>query len=318
MDKKNRPWWKDPRFIIPSILVPVGLAVLGLVPSLLPDNISNELTVTMTLTDPRRPEAGAIEAKLEHRFMIDDKSESQMANEIAKTVVSGILAERPALNPERKKIPVTIDHASDGTISIDKPDNNEMLLHLGRFVDFKDLDALMSDLEAKASANQMEQKPLTEPVLPTFSSDITAMERAVRAGVYRIIVSAPGYTAHSIYVQLSNLGKLFTLSESSTAVELNFPVSFDLYPKFSPDLKIAIRPCRTSFPIASKPKFAVIDKAIREEMVTVFRQNNFVPILVDEKQKVGFDLNPSKGLPATEGLISADLLIENCRCEWLE
>ena len=318
MNKTNAPWWKEPRFIIPSILIPVSLGLIGLIPSFLSESISNELAVTMTMTDPQRTEAGAIETTVAHRFVTAGKSESQTANEIARSIVANILSDRPELSTDRKEIPVTIAHAADGTVFIEKPDNKGLAIHLGRFADYKNLAALMAALEADASANRMIQMPLSETVLPTDALAISVVDRKIQAGVYRIVVSAPGYMNHSIYLQLSDDGKPSTLSGPNTVIELNFPISLNLFPRVSHPLRIAIRPCHTSMSTSSKPAFSAIDKTIREEMVTVFRQNNFKPILVDEKQEVGFDLNISKGLPPTEGLVSADFLIENCRTEWLE
>jgi hypothetical protein len=154
--------------------------------------------------------------------------------------------------------------------------------------------------------------------LPTEASEISILDRKMRAGVYRIIVTAPGYNDHSTYLQLTDVGKLFTISNSSAVVELNFPIFLKLNPRSSRTLKIAIRPCRTTPPMSSKPKFTTIDGAIRSEMATALRQQGFIPIVVKEDQKVGFDLRLSKGMPPKEGLVSADLLIENCRCKWLE
>ena len=318
MNKENTPWWKDPKFIIPAILIPVGLALIERFPSFLSESVSNELAVTMTMTDPRRSESGSIETTVAHHFVTDGKSESQTANEIARSIVADILADRPDLNKDRKKIALTIAHAADGTVFIEKPDDKGLAIHLGRFADYKNLAGLMAALEADGSANRMIQMPLSESVLPTDALAISVVDRKIQAGVYRIVVSAPGYMNHSIYLQLSDDGKPTTLSDSNTVIELNFPISLDLLPRASHPLRIAIRPCHTSMSTSSKPAFTAIDKAIREEMMTEFRKNNFTPILVDEEQAVGFDLNISKNLPPTEGLVSADFLIENCRSEWLE
>lgn len=314
MEKKSNPWWRDPRFIIPSILVPLVLAFIGLLPSILPDKISDKLSVTLSIRDPRRSESGLFDMTVEKTFVIDDESESTAARTIAHSILDNILSNQPTLKRNRKKIPMVVSQAGDGTLFISKPQNNELTLHLGRFANLQDLESLV----AASGGPSAVQRVLVEPMLPTEASEISILDRKLRAGVYRIIVIAPGYNDHSTYIQLTDEGKIFTVSNSNDVVEIYFPMSLELNPRALRSFTIAIRPCHITLPASSKPKFTKIDTAIRAELANVFRQQGFIPVIVKDEQEVGFDLELSKGRPPTEGLVSADLLIENWRCEWMD
>ena len=269
--------------------------------------------MTLSMRDPRRSESGLFDMTVENRFVIDDESESKAARTIAHSILNDILSNQPTLKRNRQKISTEVSQAGDGTLFISKPQNNELTLHLGRFANFRDLESLLA-----ASVDQRIQRTITEARLPTEASEISIVDRKLRAGVYRIIVIAPGYNDHSTYIQLTDEGRILI---STTLLELetvNFPMSLELIPRSSRPLTIAIRPCHITLPASSKPKFTRIGTAIRAELANEFRQQGFIPVIVEDEQEVGFDLELSKGNSPTEGLVSADLLIENWRCEWME
>ncbi len=322
MPKNKNLWWRDPKFIIPSIFIPIFVAIIGLLPSFRSDKISDKLSVILSMSDPRRSDSGLFDIRIMKTFAIDEKSESEAAKNIAKSLAKDILSNQPALQSDRKKIRVLVRLADDGTLFINEPWNKTVALHLSRFTDYGDIDSL-----ALAAANFRigPQSTLDEPYLPTeyFTGEISVLERKTRAGVYRVVLTAPGYRDQSIYLQLSEKGKVFTASDFNEVVELEFPIPVDLFPRFKESsqpapLRVAIGHCTVTPSASSKPKFQNMGVAIQTELVAAFRQEGVNPFILKEGQKVGFDLNPSKGLPPTEGLVPTDLVIEQFRCEWMK
>jgi len=164
-------------------------------------------------------------------FSIDESSESEAAKNIAKTLVKELLSNHPALQRKRKKIQILVQSTVNGTIFIHEPWDKTVAIHLSRFTDYGDIDSFAL---AAANFRRGPQDHLNEPYLPTeyFSGEISIHERKMRAGVYRLVFTAPGYRDQSIYLQLSGKGKVFTASDYDDVIELKFPFTVDLFPRF--------------------------------------------------------------------------------------
>lgn len=322
MSKKNNKWWRDPKFVIPSIFIPIVVAIFGLLPSLRQDKISDKLSVTLSMSDPRRADSGLFDMRITEDFVINEKSGLAAAKNIAKSLVKEIQSNQPSLQSDRNKIQVLVHLADDGILFINEPWSKTVALHLSKFKDYKNIDKLAF---AAAEFRRGPQETLDEPYLPTeyFTGEIPVQERIERAGVYRVVLTAPGYRDQSIYLQLSEKGKVFTASDFDKVVELKFPIPVDLFPRFKNSLqpaplRVAIGPCMVTQSPSSKPKFQNMGVSIQTELVSMLRQEGLNSFILEEGQKVGFDLNPSKGLPPTEGFVATDLVIKLFRGEWRE
>ena len=321
MPVNKSPWWHDPKFIIPGILVPVAVAMIGLSPSLIPEKTSEELSVSLSISDPRRTDSGLYDMRLTKTFSIDAKVEAEAAINIANSLAKEIISNHSTLHSNRKMIRLLVQSADDGTLFIDERWNKSVAIHLSRFTDSGDIGSIAV---AAANFRRGAQRTLNDPYLPTeyFSGEISVHERKMRAGVYRLVFTAPGYRDQSIYLQLSEKGKVFTASDYDQVTELTFPFPVKLFPRFRQStqpapLRVAVGTCKFTQPLSAKPKFQNIGLAIQMELVSALRQSGLESFILAEGQKTGFDLNPSKGLPPTEGIVAADIAIDLLSCEWL-
>lgn len=317
MKAKTKPWWKEARFIIPGVLVPVIIALIGLIPSFLPEKTSDELLVSLSIDDPRRDEAGRFDLSLEKSFELEGESASEAPQRIAQSILEALLEELPELKRERETMPVALDQTSEGILRIREPSRDVVTLHLGRFPSFKKLEAFMTALD-NARPKDMVQHTLDKPRLPTGLTDISYLDRKMRAGVYRVILTAPGYHDATRYLELTDEGTMLTISDNGTVIKQDFPISLKLNPRPRRSFRVAIRPCATNAPASSNPGIPDIGSSVRTKLDAVFRQHGLNTVLVDEKTEVRFDVQESKGYAVPEGVVSADLIIERCACTWLD
>ena len=68
MPENKSLWWHNPKFIIPTIFIPIIVAFIGLSPSLFPDNTSDKLSVSLSMSDPRRSGTWAIQHTINEDF----------------------------------------------------------------------------------------------------------------------------------------------------------------------------------------------------------------------------------------------------------
>ena len=98
----------------------------------------------------------------------------------------------------------------------------------------------------------------------------------------------------------------------------------NIFPRFQTNtgaldgLRIALDSCQSIAPAASTARFQGMGTALDSALLSSLRDLGCNAVPLRAGQRVGFDLNESKNLPAPEGLLRSDLAIERCRGEWID
>jgi hypothetical protein len=314
MPKKTTHWWRDPRFVIPSIVIPILTAAIGLMPRLLNNKSNETVTITMDLDDPRKPTAGLFNTFLEKTVRNANQAIQKAAAEFAESLSTLIQPSGFIDSADRTPIDVPVKLAEDGTVFIDQSFTETVALHLSRFSQFRDLESFLEEQRM----SQFEQKTIDVSAFMVSGPEASEPERKMRAGVYRIILTAPGYHDASVYLELTEDGKLLTGSIfAEELTELTPPITMKLKPRSgqSAKLTIAIKALSECTVTSSDPKLEEICSTLQKYLMRELQQKGFEVKILEEGQKVGFDLNISKGMPPPQGLVFADLAIEVC-CQW--
>ncbi len=303
----EKAWYRDPRFLIPSLLVPVGLAVL---PFLLESGPTRpeQLRVSAGLDDPRRDDPGPWDQRSELSVEVQDLSSSELASRVVGEFLAGIELPPVPEREDRSPLSVSLNLAEDGILLLDGADSELVALHLSRFSQVRTLD------ELRQGADPTVQMMLPDDGLPPVAAGPSTDESAIRAGVYRIVLTAPSYREYSRYLELTPQGEL--LSEQDFEIQpMELPLSVQLQPIVSRPPTVAVPLCSlapSSFDVIPTADLGIL---LQGAMVRELRSAGYRAIALAEGERAGFDLNPSKGQPATPGVVYADYAIE-WRCEW--
>ena len=201
--------------------------------------------------------------------------------------------------------------------------NTFVSLHLGRFDGATDIE----DVGPRVAQAILD--PETSGALPVIfeGGDETSLaDLSMKAGVYRIVLAAPGYTDEAKYLQLTDAGEVQTRDWFGETSEVQFPIAMNLFPRVQTNtaagplegLRIAVESCRLIAPATSTARFQEMGTAVESALLSSLRDRGFNAVLLRAGQRVGFDLNESKNLPAPPGLVRSDLVIERCRVEWID
>ena len=306
MSGEKGPWWKDPRFLIPSILVPVALA---LVPFMRGERVSAELAVTVVLRDARRDTPSAFDISLRREFAASASSGAEMAAAIADTLAAEAGASIRQVAPERKPIRAIIEQHADGTLSVDRSLGDRVALHISRF-------------EGARSIGDVVPDPMVQHTLdtaPNLGTEDPHDGLQLRAGVYRLIVTVPGCRDAWTFLELTPDGALLAGRSSDAVRPARFPLALQVMPRSQGTLRVAIEPCMSVSPATARPRFQELGDAIAGSFAaSLNRLDGFDAVLLRHGERVGFDLNVSKNQPPPDGLVPADLVMTQCRVEWLE
>ncbi len=217
MPGRKNPWWRDSRFVVASIVIPLTLAVIALAPGFFRQRTSNELTVSFVVRDARRLSPSVFDISISERFTVREESGADAARVIADDLVSG-LQDRFAALPERERIDVPVLLGDDGSLYIDESLSMRVAVHLTRFEGITKIEDVLPYLDQS-------RLPLgTQVRFP--GSDGSVPDPRVTAGVYRIVLTAAGYRDEARYLQITDTGTLLTAPALPMAevTEAQFPI----------------------------------------------------------------------------------------------
>ncbi len=321
MPEQKLAWWRDPRFVIPSIAVPLLLALVALVPSLFKHRISDELSVSFVVSDARRTTRSVFDIPIGGQFTAREASGSDAARVIADQLTTKLQNRLSNLLGEREPIEVLVLHGEDGTLSIGGSVNTFVSLHLSRFDGVTHIGDVGPKSVQMTLAEASQELSFSESASETSFADLK-----MKAGVYRIVLTAPGYRDEARYLQLTDAGEVLTSDPWGEVSEVRFPIAMKLFPRFQTNaatmaldgLRIALGSCNSVAPALSTAKFQDMGTALESALLSSLRDRGFNAVPIKAGQRVSFDLNESKNLPAPKGLLRSDLVIERCRVEWID
>ena len=323
MPEQKLAWWRDPRFVIPSIAVPLILALIALVPSLFENRISDELSVSFAVSDARRSTLSVFDIPIGGQFTVREASGLDAARAITNQLTFQLQNRLNDLFAEFERIEVLVRRGEDGTLSIDGPLNTFVSLHLGRF----DGATGIRDVGPRVVQRTLgEDASGAFPVIFEGGPETSLADLSMKAGVYRIVLAAPGYSDEAKYLQLTDAGEVQTRDWFGEISEVQFPIAMNLFPRLQTNtaagplegLRIAVESCRLIAPATSTARFQEMGTAVESALLSSLSGRGFNAVSLRAGQRVGFDLTESKNMTRPEGLVRSDLVIERCRVEWID
>jgi len=307
-DKDTRPWWRDSRILIPGIIIPIAVASISLLSQFIPERVSERILMTVELDDPRREDPGEFDMIFTDEAEIGQYETQDIANDLADKIVDH-LKSMSHTDAENKLQPIraAVLLAQDGTLSVAEPLAQKVAMHLTRFPEFHDLTALFEHERTSMMVQHQIETLRVEQSVPGLE---------MTSGVYRLILTAPGYHDQFVFLQLSVNGRLFTSQNRQEPIELTFPMQMTLTPR-SGRVKIAIEVFSTTPPPTSTAKVKDIGVAISKQLAVALEQKGFSTFIPTSEEKVAFDHNISKGMPSSPGIKSSDLLVRG-DVKWID
>ena len=198
--------------------------------------------MTVELDDPRREDPGEFDMVFTDEAEIGQNETQDIANDLADKIVDH-LKSMSHTDAENKLQPIraAVLLAQDGTLSVAEPLAQKVAMHLTRFPEFHDLTALFEHERTSMMVQHQIETLRVEQSVPGLE---------MTSGVYRLILTAPGYHDQFVFLQLSVNGRLFTSQNRQEPIELTFPMQMTLTPR-SGRVKIAIEVFSTTPPPTS-------------------------------------------------------------------
>lgn len=308
MKKKDiRPWWRDSRILIIGIIIPIAVASIPFLSQLITERVSERILITVELDDPRREDPGELDMVFTDEAEVGYETQN-IANDLADKIVDH-LKSMSHTDSENKLHPIRVAVllAQDGTLFIAEPLAQKVAIHLTRFPEFQDLTALFED----ERTSMMVQQPIE---ILRVEQSVPGLE--ITSGVYRLILTAPGYHDQFVFLQLGVDGRLFTSQNRQEPIELTFPMQMTLTPR-SRRVKIAIKGFSTTPPPTSTAKIKDIGVAISRQLAVALEQKGFSTFIPTSQERVAFDHNISKGMPSSPGIKSSDFLVRG-DVKWID
>lgn len=314
MVEKSKPWWRDPKFVIPSILIPV-LAIAT--PLLFTEKVSTTLAVDIEIVDPRRPDP-FLNIAFKRTFPIKKGAftDKEIANELAKVIETKIDSLVPA-NPEnRQGFEVLVHQGTDGSLLIEKSFSGNASLHLTRFPETKTAwDYIMAEKPYMVVQMTLEERDL---FVPQPQKEVATSKLHLESGLYRVVATAPGYKDGYRLVELSNEGKLLMSNDFGDTTPVEFPFPISLFPRLgdSGRMTIGIQPFSDCTKLGThKPLIEGIGRTIQRSLERELQRKKFSVFVAKPDINLGFHPYRLKKLGAPPDHKFADFLI-NGSCAW--
>ncbi len=313
MAEKATRWWRDPRYLIPGVLIPLLAIVVPMLPR---DKVSKQLAITLEVGDPRRTDR-LPGMRIEKDFKVKKQRIKYIADNLVEAIEARIKSSVPLRVEDRSPINASVNQAADGILFVEGSGAEKVALHLTRFPEVEDLWDLMN----KAHPNMVVQMTMEEATrLPVPRvKELAAPGLNMRAGVYRVVLTAPGYHDAFKYLAHSKDGKLSMTSGFDILREATFPLSMELIPRSgsSGRLNVAVKPFLACAELTkSKPEFKDIGRLIQEDLEAALRQKGFSTLVVGPETDLSFHPYRLKNMEAPPGHQFADFLIEGS-CKWV-
>jgi hypothetical protein len=314
MTDTDRPWWRDAKFLIPGILIPVLLAFL---PFILPEKISKHLEVNIELQDPRRADPFSY-LYIKETFNVQDLSIDTVGAELSSKITEKVKSFVP-LNPEeRERMDVSLYQQEDGTFFLKEPFHKKIAVHLTRFPEVNSLwDLLNAEHPSAFIQMTMEESRL---ITVRHQRETPVTDIHMTAGVYRVVLTSPGYHDRFYYLELTGTGELNKSDSSAHISEAQFPLMFSLYPRHgnSGNLIVALKPISSCTELSSrKPLFDDIKGAIQASVQKELRVSGFSLFLKQPEIRLDFHPYRLKNMEPPQGHKFADFIIR-VDCRWVK
>ena len=315
MPENIKTWWRDPRFFIPSILVPVLVLVI---PMLLPDKVTKRLSVVIEIEDPRRSN-GFLGMHIENSFDLDKQSIKEIVTELSNRILERIESHTPVNPEERERIDVFVNQEQDGSLFIEKPSAQKIALHLTRFPQISTLWELLNAEHPHAAVQMTLEEARLIPV-QHLEEEALPRRQDMRAGVFRVVLTAPGYRDAFMYFSVDKDGEILGTNDMGKTDKVEFPISISLYPNFSRSgqLTIAIDPFLPCTKLGThQPKVEDIGKSIQRSLEVKLQQKGFSTFVLEPEMKLGFHPYRLKNMPPPPNHIFSDFLVKGS-CLWMK
>jgi hypothetical protein len=315
MSEKGKAWWRDPKFLIPGAIVPILIALIGLLSPFLTNRVSKKLSVTIEIDDSRRPDPSSLNVPIEKSYDIGSQEIKDISTDLAQAIEARIKINFPVKPVDRMPIDTLVERAEDGTLYIKGPLAQKVTLHFTRFPEYSDLFALLDH----EHPNIVRQTNVPVLRLPEPATEVPLRVASIRDGVYRVVLTAPGYHDTFIYLEISRGGRLRIASYSIMPTEPTFPLSIRLIPRMgeSGKMKIGIKHFEIFTSARSKPAINDIGKVIQGALKESLRERGFSTLAIKPDTNIGFHPNVSKNMPLPQGFILVDLSI-NGSVRWVD
>ncbi len=185
---------------------------------------------------------------------------------------------------------------SDNQLQIADFNKQPATIHFTRLKNFRTLEDLQQQM------NTPEQVSVDTIVADAGDPEDVDLMTHFRAGVYRVIVAAPGYRESDDFIELNDHGSIRTLSGT-----VQFPWKIILKPGATPT--IAVYPVSVQSGVPSVPKFAVLGDRATSLMLKDLQSDRLTVFSVTPHMRVGYDTGRSKGEQANPPIYHADLQI---------
>ncbi len=319
MSENSKAWWRDPRFFIPSILVPVLALVI---PMLLPDKkVTKRLSVVIEIEDPRRSN-GFLGMEIENSFDLGKQSIKEIVTELSNRILERIESHTPVNPEDREQIGVVVNQEQDGSLFIERPGTQNIALHLTRFSQISTFRELFDDELPDMVAQMPLEVARLRPLNPRLDLEEEALPRRqdMRAGVFRVVLTAPGYRDAFKYISVDKNGEILGANEFGEIDKVEFPIFISLYPNFfrSGQLTIAIDPFLPCNKLGThQPMVEDIGKSIQRSLEVKLRQEGFSTFVREPEMKLGFHPYRLKDMPPPPNHIFSDFLVKGS-CLWMK
>jgi hypothetical protein len=269
----------------------------------------------------------------------------QIARDVARSFTPKI---PPANRPD--SYDVTLNITNDGKLQITEPAGTTATLRITRFENFKTLAAMDRAIAASSGMVSMVQRYVDPKLLElgpevsnsrTTSVSNTARFDAMQSGVYRIIISSPGYKEYSEFVELGRDRRLRTLpswGEPDESMEQRAPVSAAVTREINRQSKrapshpagqgklqpvsfpwkirlerggaaeVVVLPIKIQAPEITNVGFAALEREIERNLLEAIRKHQVNAVPLEEGSRAGYNDLRAKG-EAIPGIQHADYVI---------
>ncbi len=312
MVEKGKPWWRDPKFVVPSILIPV-LAIV--IPLWFTDKVSETLSIDLEIEDPRRPNP-FLDLHIEKGFSAKNQSHKDIAAELANTLAARLDAFVSA-NPEtRALLAISVNQKPDGTLFIEESFSRKASLHLTRFPETKTIwEILQAEFPHRFVQMTLEERNL---FTPQHQKEVPAGKPIMESGLYRVVVTTPGYRDGFKFLELTRDGEIFGSDDFGDITPVTFPFAISLGSRFgeSGRLTIAIQPFLACTKLGThKPLVEGILRTIQSALEQELQKKDFLVFVVKPEMKLDFHPYRIKKMGPPDNHKFADFLIKG-RCQW--